>query len=346
MVSFIDELLHSSQALNSLIITIVIFFSIFIFFIISSKTKWKKSTFLSTFFLKEKISFGTLCALIVFFLTFPFQEFTSDLLSKKFIMILIIVTIVWFFLRLVTVIKEVIFVYFPIDQADNLQERKMRTQFQYIQILLMIIITIAGAALIFWQFDNLRGIGTGMLASAGVLGIVIAFAAQSTLGNLIAGFQIAFAQPFRIDDVVIVEGEWGRIEEITLTYVVVRIWDQRRLVVPISYFINNPFQNWTRTTADIWGTVSIYVDYSTPIEKMRKELESIVKSSELWDGKIAVLQVTDASERTMTLRALVSARNASDAWSLRCYVREKLIVYLQKEYPESLPKIRLEEKTK
>jgi small-conductance mechanosensitive channel len=238
----------------------------------------------------------------------------------------------------------VVYAYFPIDKADNLHERKVRTQFQYIRYILTFIIMFVGMAFIFRQFQSLQAIGTGLLASAGVIGIIVAFAANQTLGNLLAGFQIAFTQPFRIDDVVIVEGEWGRIEEITFTYVVVRIWDQRRLVLPISYFIKNPFQNWTRTTADIWGTVFLYLDYSVPIEKIREELNRIVSSSELWDGKVAVLQVTDTSERTITLRALVSARNASDAWSLRCYVREKLISFLQKKYPESLPLIRIEEK--
>jgi small-conductance mechanosensitive channel len=306
--------------------------------------KWKKSTFLSAFFKQEKLSFATICAFIILILTFPFDIF--PIINEKLLIVVLIIALIWFFLRLVSILKEVVFVYFPIDKKDNIHERKVRTQFQYIQILLTIIIIITGIAVIFWQFEQLRLIGTGLLASAGVIGIVIAFAAQSTIGNLIAGFQIAFAQPFRIDDVVIVEGEWGRIEEITLTYVVVRIWDQRRLVLPISYFINNPFQNWTRTTADIWGTVMLFVDYSIPIEKVRQELQRIVESTELWDGRVAVLQVTDTSERTMTLRALVSARNASDAWSLRCHVREHLITFIQNKYPDALPKIRIEEKTK
>lgn len=316
----------------------------FIIFYILSKIKWKKSTFLAAFFKQEKLSFATICAFITMILTFPFHEF--PFINEKLLTVVLIIALIWFFLRLISILKEVVFVYFPIDQSDNIHERKVRTRFQYIQILLTIIIIITGVAVIFWQFEQLRLIGTGLLASAGVIGIVIAFAAQSTIGNLIAGFQIAFAQPFRIDDVVIVEGEWGRIEEITLTYVVVRIWDQRRLVLPISYFINNPFQNWTRTTADIWGTVILFVDYSTPIEKVREELQRIVESNDLWDGKVAVLQVTDTTERTMTLRALVSARNASDAWSLRCYVREHLITFIQNKYPDALPKIRIEEKTK
>jgi len=247
----------------------------------------------------------------------------------------------WFFLRLISVLKDVVYSYYPLEKEDNLHERKVRTQFQYIQIILSMIIIITGIAFILWQFDDLRGIGTGLLASAGIFGLIIAFAAQSTLGNLIAGFQIAFAQPFRLDDVVIVEGEWGRIEEITLTYVVVRIWDQRRLVLPISYFINHPFENWTRRTSDILGTIFLYVDHSISVNIIREELQKIVKTSDLWDEKLALLQVTDSTEKTIELRALVSAKDASDAWNLRCYVREKMISFLQKNYPESLPKIRI-----
>jgi small-conductance mechanosensitive channel len=342
MSTLIDELINSNEVIISLITTFVSAFFIFIIFLILSKIKWKRTKILSTFFSQEKIIFTIVCALSVFYYSFPFKQFTNNVLLEKTVIISIIITIMWFFLRLVFIIKKVVFSYYPIDKPDNLQERKIRTQFQYLQYILTFIIILISFAFIFYQFDNLRTIGTGLLASAGIFGIVIAFAAHQTLGNFLAGLQIAFTQPFRIDDVVIVEGKWGRIEEITFTYVVVRIWDQRRLVLPISYFINNPFQNWTRTTADIWGTVKLFVDYSVPIDKIREQLKHIVSSSDLWDGKVAVLQVTDTSEKTITLRALVSARNASDAWSLRCFVREKLITFLQKEYPDSLPKIRID----
>jgi small-conductance mechanosensitive channel len=191
-------------------------------------------------------------------------------------------------------------------------------------------------------FDKIKQLGTAILASAGVIGIVVGFAAQRTIGTFIAGLQIAFTQPIRVDDVVIVEGEWGRIEEITLTYVVVKIWDLRRLIVPITYFIEKPFQNWTRVSADILGTVFIYVDHTVPTNSIRKELQRILEASENWDKKVCVLQVTNATERTVELRALMSAPDASIAWSLRCEVREKLLEYLQKKYPGSLPKLRVE----
>jgi small-conductance mechanosensitive channel len=191
-------------------------------------------------------------------------------------------------------------------------------------------------------FDKVRQLGTTILASAGIIGVVVGIAAQKTIGTFIAGIQIAFTQPIRIDDVVIVENEWGRIEEITLTYVVVKIWDLRRLIVPITYFIEKPFQNWTRQTADLLGTVYIYVDHTVPIDTIREQLHAILKESEHWDQKVCVLQVTNTTERAVELRALMSAADASTAWTLRCEVREKLVKFIQEKYPQSLPKVRAE----
>ena len=168
------------------------------------------------------------------------------------------------------------------------------------------------------------------------------FAAQKTLGNFIAGLQIAIAQPIRLDDVVIIENEWGWIEEINLTYVVVKVWDLRRLVVPITYFIERPFQNWTKASADILGTVFLYMDYTVPVQVIREELQKIVKGSELWDGKVCGVQVTNATQQTIEVRALVSAADSPKAWDLRCLVREKLLEFLQNKYPASLPKARIE----
>ena len=191
-------------------------------------------------------------------------------------------------------------------------------------------------------FESVRQLGTSILASAGIAGIVVGFAAQRSIATLLAGFQIAMTQPIRLDDVVIVENEWGRIEEITLTYVAVRIWDQRRLILPITYFIEQPFQNWTRTSADILGTVFLYVDYRAPLDAIRAELDRILQASPSWDGKVKGLQVTNAQEQTLEIRALASAADASLAWDLRCEVREKLVQFLQRHHPESLPRIRAE----
>ena len=191
-------------------------------------------------------------------------------------------------------------------------------------------------------FEEVRQFGTSILASAGVLGIIIGFAAQKTISNLFAGFQIAMTQPIRLDDVVIVEGEWGRVEEITLTYVIIHIWDDRRLVVPLGYFIEKPFQNWTRASAQLLGSVFVWVDYTMPLDEIRKALKEIIEPNPLWDKRFWNLQVTDATEKTMQIRVLATAADSSKGWDLRCDIREKLIAYIQKHHPQSLPRVRAE----
>lgn len=242
--------------------------------------------------------------------------------------------------KTVYILDEYVVSRFDVDIKDNLRARKIRTQLNVLKRIVTILVCILALGTMLMTFEKVRQLGTTILASAGIIGIVVGIAAQRTIGTFIAGLQIAFTQPIRIDDVVIVENEWGRIEEITLTYVVVKIWDLRRLIVPITYFIEKPFQNWTRVTADLLGTVYVYVDYTVPVEAVRVELQKILKDSELWDGKVCVLQVTNASEHTLELRALMSTPDASTAWSLRCHVREKIVEFIQKNYPESLPKLR------
>jgi small-conductance mechanosensitive channel len=256
--------------------------------------------------------------------------------------ILLIAAIAWLLIKSMSILQEYITKQYEVDVKDNLKARKIHTQFRVLKRLGTIIICIITLALILMTFPKIRQLGTTILASAGIIGIVIGFAAQKTIGTFIAGLQIAFTQPIRVDDVVIVENEWGRIEEITLTYVVVRIWDLRRLIVPITYFIEKPFQNWTRVTADILGTVYLYVDYTVPFDSIRKELQRILDVSDLWDKKVCVLQVTNTTDRTVELRALMSAPDASTAWSLRCEVREKLVDFIQKKYPNALPRLRAE----
>ena len=227
-----------------------------------------------------------------------------------------------------------------IDVSDNLQARSIYTQVVVLKKVAVTTISVFTLASMLMVFDSVRQFGASILASAGIAGIVVGFAAQRSIATLLAGFQIALTQPIRVDDVVIVENEWGRIEDITLTYVVVRIWDLRRLVVPITYFIEQPFQNWTRSSADILGTVFLYVDYTVPVDALRAELTRILTTSRHWDGKVNGLQVTDAREQTLEIRALASAADASLAWDLRCEIREKLITFMQQTYPESLPRIR------
>lgn len=227
-----------------------------------------------------------------------------------------------------------------IDVSDNLRARSIYTQVVVLKKVALTTIGIFTLASMLMVFDSVRQFGASILASAGIAGIVVGFAAQRSIATLLAGFQIALTQPIRVDDVVIVENEWGRIEDITLTYVVVRIWDLRRLIVPITYFIEQPFQNWTRSSSDILGTVFLYVDYTVPLDPLREELTRILTASRYWDGKVNVLQVTDAKQQTLELRALASASDAALAWELRCEMREKLVTFVQQTYPDSLPRLR------
>ncbi|MFP3912470.1 MAG: mechanosensitive ion channel family protein [Desulfobacteraceae bacterium] len=245
-------------------------------------------------------------------------------------------------IKAVYILEELVLNQFKTDVADNLRARRIHTQIQILKKVVIVVVGLFALAVILMTFEKVRYLGTSILASAGIAGIIVGFAAQRSIATLLAGIQIAITQPIRIDDVVIVENEWGRIEEITLTYVVVRIWDLRRLVVPITYFLEKPFQNWTRTSADILGTVFLYVDYSVPVEAVREAFQRILEKSEKWDGRVSVLQVTNTTERTVELRALMSARDASTAWELRCHVREKLVEFLQKNYPHALPRLRAE----
>jgi small-conductance mechanosensitive channel len=256
--------------------------------------------------------------------------------------ILLIALVAWLLIRATYVLNDVVILRFQVDVKDNLRARKIHTQLRVLRRMIIIVIVIIAAASILMTFPKVRQLGTAILASAGIIGIVVGFAAQKSIATFVAGLQIAFSQPIRLDDVVIVEGEWGRIEEITLTYVVVKIWDLRRLVVPITYFIETPFQNWTRVSADILGSVFLYLDHTVPIDAVREELKRLLEGSELWDRKVCVLQVTNTTERAIEVRALMSAADASIAWDLRCHIREKLVEFVQKNYSESLPRFRAE----
>lgn len=231
---------------------------------------------------------------------------------------------------------------FRIDVADNLLARKAATQMRVLHRAIDVAIVLVTLGLALMSFDAVRQYGVSLFASAGVAGIVAGLAARPVLTNLLAGMQIALTQPIRIDDVVVVEGEWGRIEELTASYVVIRIWDLRRLIVPLSYFLENPFANWTRESADILGYVYIYTDYTVPVDIVRKKAVELIEAHPDWDGKVAVLEVTNSDAKTVELRALMSASDSSKVWNMRCAVREGLIAFLQKEYPGALPRVRAE----
>lgn len=231
---------------------------------------------------------------------------------------------------------------FKLDAEDNLLARKHVTQARILRRVVEIMILVVTVSAVLMTFDGVRQYGVSLLASAGVAGIVLGLALQPVLKNVFAGIQLAVTQPIRIDDALIAEGEWGNVEEITSTYVVLRLWDWRRLILPLSYFIEKPFQNWTRDDSALIGTVMIHLDYRAPIEMIRRKVDAIANASPLWDRRVMAVQVTDFRQSTMEVRILVSARSAPRAFDLRCEVREKLIDFLQREHPEALPKIRAE----
>ncbi len=258
------------------------------------------------------------------------------------LLLLLIASTSWLLIALTRVVNDLLAVKYRVGERDDLRARQVQTQvqvFRHVGTAILAIITL-GAMLM--TFPQIRSLGASIFASAGLAGVVLGLAARPTFSNMIAGIQIALTEPIRLEDVVIVEGEWGWIEEIRNTFVVVRIWDLRRLIVPLTYFIEHPFENWTRQTADILGTVFIHTDYTVPVEELRQELHRTLKASGMWDGKAWGLQVTDADAHTVELRALMSAPDSPTAWNLRCHVREQLITFLQEHHPDCLPRVRAE----
>lgn len=251
-----------------------------------------------------------------------------------------IASVAWLVLLFVDVIVDVLDSRYRTDVSDNLLARKVQTQLRAMRRILAVVVIVIALALALMTFPAIHQIGASILASAGLAGLIVGMAMKPTLSSLIAGIQIALTQPIRLDDVVVVENEWGWVEEIETTYVVVRIWDLRRLVLPLSYFIEHPFENWTRTSADLLAYVILWVDYTTPVEDLRQELTRILKSTNYWKGEVNVLQVTDSNDRAMQVRALMDASDSSVAWNLRCLVREKLIEFIQQRHPASLPRLR------
>lgn len=285
--------------------------------------------------------FAWVLPLLAVYLALPFAADVPERAAvRKAFLALLIVGVALALARAIRVLEEALKRRLQMESEDNLRAREFHTRFRILrQVIVLLIWIIAGSAVLM-QFDGFRQFGKGLLASAGVASIVLGFAAQRTLGNLIAGFQIALTQPIRLDDVVVVENEWGRVEEITLTYVVVRIWDERRLILPISYFLEKPFTNWTRRTAEILGTVTLHVDYVAPLDAIRTELARIAGNHADWDGRVCELVVLEAGGANIELRALVSAQDSGRAWRLRCAVREGLVDFLQREHPDALPGVR------
>lgn len=256
--------------------------------------------------------------------------------------LVLILAVAWMVIQLIRAGAAIIMARFDVTVEDNLHARQIHTQVRVLSRILAVVAGVVGVGVALTTFPAIRQLGASILASAGIAGIIIGLAAQKVLSNFIAGLQIAFAGPIHIDDVVVIDGEWGRIEEITTTYVVVRIWDERRMIVPFTRIIDQPFTNWTRRTSQILGTVFLHTDYTVPVQDVREELQRIVEASTNWDKRVCGLVVTEAGPETLQLRALVSAHDGSKAWDLRCEVREKLIDWMRERHPEALPRSRVE----
>lgn len=280
------------------------------------------------------------------FTHFFFDDLAFTSILNHINTLLIIAIITWIFLQLIKLGVYYIQGKLDITVDDNLNARKNLTQikvFKNIANTIVITLAMAGALL---TFDGARSLGVSLLTLAGVIGLIVGLAAQKSIGMILSGIQIAITQPIRLDDVVVLEGEWGKIEEISLTYVVVKIWDERRLVLPVNYFLEQPFQNWTRSSAFILGTVFILVDYAFPVDALRDALPGFLEGNSNWDGKVVNVQVTNAAQHYMELRLLMSSSDSSKNWDLRVDVREKALKFIQANYPESFVKIRVTQNEK
>lgn len=292
----------------------------------------------------KKLRLPTLAGFILLALTITvnnlrFQPKVTEILNHVSV-ILIIITVAWTVASIVTIARMLTLRKYDLSK-NPYQVRKRQTQFRVLERIGIAVIFVVAIGAILMTFKTIRDIGVSVLASAGVAGIIIGFAAQKTIATFLAGIQIAITQPIRIEDTVLVEGEYGYIEEITLTYVVVRTWDKRRLIVPISYFIDHPFENWTRKSADIFGTVTIRTDYTVKVDDIRQELDAILEDNELWDGENKSVQVTGSTDDALEVRLLVSASDPATVWNLRVEVRERMVAFLQENYPQSLPRSRV-----
>ena len=304
----------------------------------SKGTHWGLQRYLSH---PSRAIFFLTCLLLVLPTIPGVPDRLADILRQIFIMA-IVASLGWFVIGCIYVFQAATLRRYDLTAENNVQARRIHTQFQLFRRMLISFVVIIDIGALLWTFNDPRiwHYGSGLLASAGIASLILATAAKSTAANFLAGLQIALTEPIRIDDVVVIQGEWGRIEEINSAYVVVKIWDLRRLIVPLSYFIENSFQNWTRESSDIMGTAFLYVNYSIPVEDLRQQLNSIVHTSLLWDKKVCGLQVTNLTDRSMEIRCLMSSRNSSESFDLRCLVREQMTAWIQQNHPTAFPTTR------
>jgi small-conductance mechanosensitive channel len=315
-----------------------------LFFILKRLAHRKGNVFLNSLVAHGRLPSRWILPLLALMAALPLAGLSDNVLTpiERAIGLGLIAATAWLVILTTQIISDLVSARYRNELAKDLSARRVQTQIEVLHRIVVVIVVVVALSVMLMTFPAIRNIGMSLLASAGLAGLIVGMATKNTLSNLFAGIQIAFTQPIRIEDAVVVEGEWGWVEEIGTTYVVVRIWDLRRLVLPLSYFIEHPFQNWTRSSTDLLASVLLYVDYTVPVEEVRSQLRRIVESTNLWKGEVCVLQVTDASEHTLQLRALVDARDSGAAWDLRCYVREKLLQFLQERYPSALPRIRAE----
>jgi len=341
--SFITKFSSSDQWLKNVLILLVFtgigLFMQWLIFIVLKLGNKRKSTVLKAQIL-ERLKTPSKFLLPLLFVYGSLHLLELNVFWKKIIEVFIIINFTWILIAFIQGLEVVVKDKFQVDGNHKAKERKVLTQLRFLKSLTFIVIITLAVASILWNIPQVRKIGTTILTSAGVIGIIVGVAAQKSIANLITGFQIAFPQPIKIDDEVVIEGEFGVVEDITLTYVIIKIWDWRRLVLPLSYFNDKLFVNWTFNSTDIIGTVFLYVDYTFLVTELRAKLVSIVNKNPLWDKKNVNLLVTNTDVHSMKLRATFSAKNASDIWKMRCEIREQLIKFIQENYPSSLPKLR------
>ncbi|MGE4064626.1 MAG: mechanosensitive ion channel family protein [Rhodospirillaceae bacterium] len=311
--------------------------------VIALATK-RRATYLHSVFhrVRRIVGLGLILIAINLAVQLPYFPERVSALTSKFLSVAVILLIGWAATIAVDVASNLYLRQYKNETADSILARKHFTQIRVLRRTIDVLIGIVTIAAALMAFEPVRQFGVSLFASAGAAGLVVGLAARPVLSNLIAGIQLAITQPIRLNDAVIVEGEWGTIEEITSTYVVIKVWDLRRLIVPLSYFMEKPFQNWTRESTQLVGAVYLRVDYAVPVDRIRAKLQEIAQASSLWDKQVVNLQVTDMKDNTVELRMLVSAATSGDAWNLRCEVREKMLTFLQNEYPDSLPRQRVE----
>lgn len=341
-----DEPLLLQKCINALLLTAGGLIAFYVIFYLLKR--WSKSkTYTLPTLIDKHLHLSGVALFLVITLNINISVFQRYFSENAFgniqhaLQILLILSVSFLLIKLIALFRDVMINYHRKQEYKDYRLRSVRTKFQLIQRVINIVIIIATISAVLMTFQQVQKIGTTLLASAGVAGIVLGFAAQKSLSTLFAGIQIAISQPVKIDDTVVVEGQFGTIGEITLTYVVLNTWDEKRLIVPINYFLEKPFENWTRNSPEVIGKVKMYADYTLPIETVRSEFLSWLKASPLWDGRKAALRVTNADDKAIELRATMSARNSDDAFDLESFIREKMITYIRENYPESLPTSRL-----